>query len=402
MQVLEALADIEAAPEASFCNRSEDAPTVHSIETPQKESIEMSSAAAPQAVQQPTSPECSPSQSPKTVGVAVVGCGYWGPNLVRNFAECSQTEIEMVCDREQRCLDRIATRFPWVNTTTDFEKVLKNPNVQAVAIATPVETHYRIAKEALLAGRHVLVEKPLASTTEQAEELVALAIKQNVKLMVDHTFVYTPAVQHIHNLIHSGELGDVLYYDSSRINLGLVQRDVNVLWDLAVHDLSIIQYLLKDKPDAVSATGMKHIPGRPETIAWLTIHFPEGVIAHCHVNWLSPVKVRRILIGGNRKMVVYDDVEPTEKVRIYDSGVKLLSPDPETSDFRHMVEYRKGDVWIPHLPGTEALATEVSHFADCILNDKHPLTNGQAGIQLVKMLEAASKSLRLKGQPIPV
>ncbi len=340
-----------------------------------------------------------------TLNVAVAGCGYWGPNLVRNFSQSPRTNVAAVCDLNQQCLDKIRAQYPLIETTTDFQYLLNHPGVDAIAIATPVQTHYALTKQAILAGKHVLVEKPLCQHTEQAEELVQLARENGVKLMVDHTFVYSPAVQKIRHLIDTGELGDILYYDSARINLGLVQRDVNVLWDLAVHDLSIIQYLLPDKPDAVSATGMKHIPGRPENIAYLTIHYPEGFIAHCHVNWLSPVKVRQILIGGKKKMVVYDDVQPSEKIRVYDSGI-VLSNDPSEApdaEFRNMmVDYRKGDVWIPHLSNKEALRTEVEHFADCILNDEHPLTNGEAGIQLVKMLEAASKSLRLKGQPIAI
>jgi predicted dehydrogenase len=235
--------------------------------------------------------------------------------------------------------------------------------------------------------------------------LIEEAARRKLTLMVDHTFIYTPAVRKIRELIERGELGEIHYYDSARINLGLVQADVNVLWDLAVHDLSIIQYLFPETPQAVSATGMRHISGRPETIAYLTLHYASGLIAHCHVNWLSPVKVRRTLIGGSRKMVVYDDVEPTEKLRIYDAGVNVGASngiEKGQPDYRLLIDYRKGDIWIPHLEGKEALRLEVEHFLDCIRQERAPLSGGPEGLQLIRTLEAATQSLFLKGQPIPL
>jgi len=345
----------------------------------------------------------SPPIQKSTLGIGVIGCGYWGPNLIRNFYEHSQTELLGVCDLDDERLGFIDNRYPTVQTSKDYRDLLDNKDIDAVCIATPVGTHFELAMECARAGKHLLVEKPLASNVKDARELVAECKRQGVVLMVDHTFIYTAAVREIKKLIDTGELGDVLYYDSERINLGLVQADVNVLWDLAVHDLSIIQYLLPDQPQAVSATGMRHIPGRQETIAYLTLHYSSGFIAHCHVNWMSPVKVRRTLIGGSKKMVLYDDVEPSEKIRLYDSGITLSNNPSEGSllrDRQLMVDYRKGDVLIPHLPPTEALKTEVDHFVECILENKTPDSSGERGADLVAMLEAASKSLFLKGQPV--
>ncbi|MEO5961645.1 MAG: Gfo/Idh/MocA family oxidoreductase [Opitutaceae bacterium] len=337
------------------------------------------------------------------LGIGVIGCGYWGPNLLRNFSENRECRLVAVADLNQDRLNWAQARYPTIKATTAIADLIENPEIDAVAIATPVFTHFELAMRCLRAGKHVLVEKPLCHRSDLARQLIDEAALRNLTLMVDHTFIYTPAVRKIRQLIEKGELGEIHYYDSARINLGLVQADVNVLWDLAVHDLSIIQYLFPATPDSVSATGMCHIDGRPETIAYLTLHYPTGLIAHCHVNWLSPVKVRRTLIGGSRKMVVYDDVEPTEKVRIYDSGVNLGATEGTEKgqpDYRLLIDYRKGDISIPHLDGKEALHVEVEHFVDCIRHGRPPLSGGPQGLQLIRTLEAASQSLRLKGQPI--
>ncbi len=338
------------------------------------------------------------------LGIGVIGCGYWGPNLLRNFHENRDCRLISVADLNTDRLTWAQSLYPHIKTTNAVAELIENPDVDAIAIATPVHTHFELAMRCLRAGKHILVEKPLCHRAELGQQLIDEAVRRNLVLMVDHTFIYTPAVRKIRQLIDSGELGEIHYYDSARINLGLVQADVNVLWDLAVHDLSIIQYLFRQTPQAVSATGMRHIAGRPETIAYLTLHYGSGFIAHCHVNWLSPVKVRRALIGGSRKMVVYDDVEPTEKLRIYDSGVNLgqVADSEKGADYRMRIDYRKGDISIPHLDGKEALRLEVEHFVECIRHERAPLSGGPEGLQLIRTLEAATQSLFLKGQPIPL
>ncbi len=257
------------------------------------------------------------------IGIGVIGYGYWGPNLVRNFAEAPGARLVSVCDARAERLVEARRRYPFVQTTERYQELLTEPSVDAVAIATPVSTHFELAVEALRSDRHVLVEKPLASTSEQATELIDEAARRNRVLMVDHTFVYTGAVRKIRELVAQRALGDIYYYDSVRVNLGLFQHDVNVIWDLAVHDLSIMDFILPGEPVAVSATGISNIPGQPENVAYITLFFADNKIAHLHVNWLAPVKVRRTLIGGSERMIVYDDLEPSEKVKIYDKGVTL-------------------------------------------------------------------------------
>lgn len=342
--------------------------------------------------------------APETLGIGVIGCGYWGPNLLRNFHQNPDCRLRAVADLNPKRRAWALSQYPHIQATDSVDALIQDPGIQAIAIATPVQTHFELALKCLQAGKHILVEKPLTHKSALARQLIEEAAKRDLVLMVDHTYIYTPAVQRIRALIEAGELGEIYYYDSARINLGLVQADVNVLWDLAVHDLSIIQFLFQEAPQAVSATGMRHIPGRAETIAYLTLHYASGFIAHCHVNWLSPVKVRRTLIGGSRKMVVYDDVEPSEKLRIYDTGVDVAQPTcPKGhADYRLMIDYRKGDICIPHLSGQEALSQEVTHFVDCIRAGRKPLSGGAEGLQLVQMLEAATQSLFLKGQPIPL
>ena len=326
--------------------------------------------------------------------VAVIGYGYWGPNLVRNFVENPNVDVLMVADAKEENLTRVSRRYPTIQTTTSADAIFENVEIDAVAIATPVHTHYDLALQALQSGKHVLVEKPMASSSEQAQHLIDEAKKRNLILMVDHTFVYTGAVRKIAELVKSGTLGEVLYYDSTRINLGLFQHDVNVIWDLAVHDLSIIEYVLNKEPRAVSATGISHVQGEPENIAYLTIYYDDNLLAHVNVNWLAPVKVRRTLIGGSKQMIVYDALEPIETIKIYDKGIDIKS----TEDiYRTLISYRTGDMYSPKIEATEALQLETQHFIDCIENGTLPETDGQAGLRVVKILEAASKSIQNRG-----
>src|SRR5438874_1262131 len=286
--------------------------------------------------------------------IGVIGCGYWGPNLLRNFAENETAELRWICDLDEQRLAAMGRRYPAAQTTADYKKLLADPGLDAVAVVTPVATHFQIAKEALLAGKHVLVEKPLTATAREAEELIELAERHGRTLMVDHTFVYTGAVRKMKEIVAGGELGDLLYFDSIRINLGLFQRDINVLWDLAPHDLSIMDYLIGRQPVGLSALGSCHIEQGIENIAYLVMHFDDEFIAHFHFNWLAPVKIRRTLIAGSRKMILYDDIEPTEKVRVYDKGVTTsrIGADRE-ADYQTLVSYRTGEVWAPQLDMTE-------------------------------------------------
>lgn len=334
------------------------------------------------------------------IKVGVVGYGYWGPNLVRNLAGSERTQAAGVSDLRPERLAAVSRLYPAARTSTDYRDLLADPNIDAIAIATPVRYHYDIALAALQAGKHVLVEKPMAETAEQCQRLIDEADKRGLVLMVDHTFIYTPAVQKMRQLVQSGELGDVYYYDSVRVNLGLFQSDVNVLWDLAVHDLSIIEYVLDQVPVAVSATGISHVEGAPENIAYLTLFFDSKTIAHINVNWLAPVKVRQTLVSGSKKMIVFNELEPSEKIKVYDKGI-VLNEDPEQMN-KLIAGYRTGDMWAPQLPNTEALSAEVAHFADCIEGKQRPLTDGRMGLNVVKVLEAASASLRDRGVAVPV
>ncbi|HEY0004465.1 MAG TPA: Gfo/Idh/MocA family oxidoreductase [Pyrinomonadaceae bacterium] len=332
------------------------------------------------------------------INVGVVGYGYWGPNLVRNFMEASGSVVRAVSDLHQERLLRVEARYPATRTTTDYRELLADTNIDAIVIATPVSTHFELAMQALKADKHVLVEKPLASTSEQSLRLIEEAERRQRVLMVDHTFVYTGAVRKIREMVANGELGDIFYYDSVRVNLGLFQHDVNVIWDLAVHDLSIMDYVLPFKPVAISATGISNIQGQPENVAYITLFFANRQIAHVHVNWLAPVKVRRTLIGGSEKMIVYDDLEPSEKLKIYDKGV-TFSQRPEAV-YEMLVSYRAGDMLAPRLDSTEALHTEAAHFIDCINHQRQPETDGYAGLRIVELLEAAERSLRSRGELI--
>jgi predicted dehydrogenase len=330
------------------------------------------------------------------IGIGVVGYGYWGPNLVRNFVEAPGSRVVAVSDLRPERLAQAQARYPGISVTADQRELIADPAVEAVVIATPVSTHFGLAMAALEADKHVLVEKPLTATTDQAVQLIEEAERRQRVLMVDHTFAYTGAVRKIKELVDDGHLGRLYYYDSVRVNLGVFQRDVNVLWDLAVHDLSIMDYVLARQPCAVAATGMAHLPGRPEDVAYLTCFFDDNLIAHLHVNWLAPVKIRRTLIGGDQRMIVYDDLEPSEKVKVYDKGI-TLNDRPE-GVYQMLVGYRTGDMWAPQLNTAEALRVEVVHFLECIEQNKQPLTDGQVGLNVVRVLEAATQSLKHRGQ----
>jgi predicted dehydrogenase len=329
------------------------------------------------------------------ITLGVIGYGYWGPNLVRNFSEVPGGRVGFVTDMRSTRLALATARYPAIKVSTDYRDLIKDPAVDAVAIATPVTSHFDLAMEALRAGKHVLVEKPMTSTSEQSLTLIEEAEKRRLVLMVDHTFVYTSAVMKMRELTESGDLGEIYYYDSVRINLGLFQHDVNVLWDLAVHDLAIMDYVLSQVPVAVSATGLAHVPGQPENIAYMTMFFAGRLIAHVHVNWLAPVKVRRTVLGGSRRMILFDDLETSEKIKVYDRGISV-NPSQENV-YQMLIGYRTGDMWSPQVGVTEALHTEARHFIDCVEHGKTPTTDGQAGLRVVRLLEAATISLSRQG-----
>jgi predicted dehydrogenase len=334
------------------------------------------------------------------VGIGVVGYGYWGPNLVRNFANTDGAHVVAISDLDLDKLSLARRRYPGVTMTADFRDLLTDSRIDAVVIATPVQSHYDLALKALRAGKHVFVEKPLAQTSEQVRHLIEEAAKRNLILMVDHTFLYTPAVQKIRELIAEGALGDIYYYNGIRASLGLFQTDVNVIWDLAVHDISIIHYILNETPVAVSATGAYHVAGTPANMAHITLFFQSSCIAHVNVNWLSPVKIRQTLIGGSRKMIVYDDLEATEKIKLYDKGITIGRAEEDAHQFR--IGYRAGDMWAPHLSVKEALQTEAEHFIACVRTGATPVSNGTTGLQVVEILEAASRSIAEQGKPVPL
>lgn len=324
---------------------------------------------------------------------ALVGFGYWGPNLLRNFSEVADAEVKVVCDPRPDLARRIGGRYPSVEHAARFEDVIARRDIDAIVIATPPQFHAEMGLAALESGRHVWIEKPLATTVRDAERLADRAAARNLTLFVDHTFVYTGAVRKMRELVSSDEVGKVLYYDSVRVNLGLVQSDVSVLWDLAVHDLSIMDYVIGAKPVSVSALGVSHVAKQPASIAYLTVFCEGGLIGHCHVNWLAPVKIRRTLIGGDRRMIVYDDLENNFEIKVFDSGVDL---DP--NDLK--VNYRAGDVRVPRLDRTEPLARAAHHFIDAIRRGAEPLTGAAAGLRVVQILEAAERSLARQGAPI--
>ncbi len=332
------------------------------------------------------------------IRIGVLGYGYWGPNLVRNFAESSGCEVVAVSDLREERLAQVRKRYPAVRTTTSVAEVCESPDIDAIVVATPVSTHFELAFRALQAGKHVWVEKPMTATTDEARRLVAEADRRKKTLHVDHTFVYTGAVRKIKALIDGDGVGDIYYYDSTRVNLGLFQHDVNVIWDLAVHDLSIMDYLLPSHATAVSATGINHVAGGHEDIAYLTFFFDGSLIGHVNVNWLAPVKIRRTLIGGSRKMIVYDDLEPSEKVKVYDKGITVA--DDPASVYQLKIGYRAGDMWAPQVEIGEALGVEVRHFLESIESGRPSDTDGRAGLRMVQALEAATASMRERGRTV--
>jgi predicted dehydrogenase len=327
------------------------------------------------------------------VKFGVIGYGYWGPNVVRNLDHLDGSQVVAVCDKSPTSRKRIQRAHPHVKVVTDSADLLSSTEIDAIAVVTPVWTHYELTKAALEQGKHVFVEKPFTSDSHQAEELINLAAKKNLKIMVDHTFLFTGAVKKIGQLLEEGTLGRVYYYDSTRVNLGLFQHDVNVIWDLAPHDLSIIDHLIKETPEAVSATGQTHLNGH-EDVAFITVYFPNKIIAHINVNWLSPVKVRTTLIGGEKKMLVWNDLEADEKIKIYDKGVHITSRE---GLYNLLVNYRSGDMWAPQVEQVEALRQELAYFVDCLSNDKTPFNDGAAGLRVVKLLEAANASVKKRG-----
>jgi len=335
------------------------------------------------------------------IRIGMIGVGYWGPNLIRNFSDLDDAQVVACSDLSQERLNKIAKRYPGVKCTTDFEELLRDPNVDAVVIATPVSTHYPIAKAALEHGKHVMIEKPLADSAFRSLDLVERAKAAGKVLMVDHTFIYTSAVRKMRDLIESGELGDILYFDSIRVNLGLFQKDINVIWDLAPHDLSIMDYLLRAEPIAVSAIGASHAGNNIANIAYMTLRFPNNVIAHFHVNWLAPVKIRQTLLGCSKKMVIYDDVEPTDKIRVYDKGITVNGANGSSEKrYQAMVGYRTGDVLIPKIDTTEALQRVAQEFVSSIIENRAPLTDGVSGYRVVRILEAAQQSLEANGREV--
>lgn len=328
----------------------------------------------------------------------VIGYGYWGPNIARNLANLDGSQLVAIAEMSPGARQRAQKAYPGIRVTPDACEVIKSPDIDAIAVITPVWTHYELAKAALENGKHVFVEKPFTSTTRQAEELIELAERKNLRIMVDHTFLFTGAVRKIRQFVEDGTLGNLFYYDSTRVNLGLFQHDINVLWDLAPHDLSIMDHLLPGRPEAVVATGQRHLNGH-EDIAFMTVYFPDRVIAHINVNWLSPVKVRTTLIGGEKRMLVWNDLEADEKIKIYDKGVDITSRE---GVYELLVSYRSGDMWAPQIEQIEALRQELSYFVECVSSGQNPHNDGSAGLRVVKMLEAATESLNKRGTLVPV
>jgi len=323
----------------------------------------------------------------------VIGYGYWGPNVVRNLETLEESQVLAIAELSPNARKRAQRAYPGIHITSDATEVIASPKIDAVAVITPVWTHYELTKAALENGKHVFVEKPFTSNTAQGEELIDLAQRKDLRIMVDYTFLFTGAVKKIGQLLDDGALGKLYYYDSTRVNLGLFQHDINVLWDLAPHDLSIMDYLIKASPEAIVATGQRHLNCH-EDVAFMTLYFPDKVIAHINVNWLSPVKVRTTLIGGEKRMLVWNDLEADEKIKVYDKGVNITNRE---GVYELLVNYRSGDMWAPQLEQVEALREELSYFIDCISSGQDPLNDGHAGLRVVQMLEAASESLNKRG-----
>lgn len=334
------------------------------------------------------------------LSIGVIGYGYWGPNVVRNFCSIPGATVVSVCDVEQNALYKIRQNNPGMRITADCDEIIRSSEIDAVAIVTPVSTHYDLAKRALLNGKHVFIEKPFTASSEQAEELIELADKKNLIIMVDHTFVFTGAVKKIKQLIEEDVLGNLYYFDSIRINLGLFQKDVNVVWDLAPHDLSIMNYLINKKPVAVMATGISHFDDDIENVAYITVYFSGNFIAHFSISWLSPVKIRTTLIGGHKKMIVWNDLVADEKLRVYDRGIDTCQALSKEKMHNLRTNYRTGDMWSPKVENVEALKCEAEYFVECVDKGKKPINDGEAGLEVVKMIEASIKSLKMGGEVV--
>jgi predicted dehydrogenase len=329
------------------------------------------------------------------IRVGVIGYGYWGPVVARNFQTADGCQLAAVCDANLAAQERARKAHPGVQVTSDVSEIIRSPHIDAVAVITPVWTHFELAKAALENGKHVFVEKPFTASSAEASQLIDLAVARKLQIMVDHTFLFTGAVRKIRQLIDQGVLGKLFYYDSSRVNLGLFQHDVNVVWDLAPHDLAIMNHLIDAEPECVSATGQCHLNGK-EDIAYVTVYFSR-MLAHINVNWLSPVKVRTTLIGGEKKMVVWNDLEADEKVKVYDKGVEITNG---KGVYDLLVSYRSGDMWAPKVEQTEALRLEANYFVECVTKNKAPFNDGVAGLRVVRLLEAAAQSLKQQGRPV--
>ena len=392
MKNSETVATIEPSPTR---RRLRDA-GVETLNHMRKESRPAGACKAAGAAASPDSAVETAVTTPANPRVAVIGLGYWGPNLVRNFNAILGTDLRACCDLNSQRGHALVRNYPELRFTEDFENILADSEIDAVAIATPVDTHYALAKAALNAGKCVLLEKPMCSSVEEAQELVELARRTGLVLMVDHTFIFNPAVRKMKEIVDSGQLGELLFIDSVRINLGLFQRDVNVSWDLAPHDLSIARYLVGRPPKSLSAFGAAHAGNGIESIAYLNLDFGDGLIANFHVNWLSPVKIRQTLVGGRSRSLIYNDVEPTEKIKIYDSGITVRHDNLEDRR-RQLIDYRAGDIWAPHISQQEPLRTMASHFIECVRDRKPPLTDGQAGLDIVRILDAAQRSIKAQG-----
>lgn len=330
------------------------------------------------------------------VRVGIVGYGYWGPNIVRNFNGIDGCRVKKICDMSEDARRRAQKAYPGIEQASDWKALASAPDIDAIAVITPVSTHFEVAKKALENGKHVFVEKPFTANTAQAEQLIELAERKNLKIMVDHTFLFTGAVRKIKQLVDEEVMGKIYYYDSTRVNLGLFQHDVNVMWDLAPHDISIMDYIIAEKPEAVVATGVNHF-SEHEYVAYVTVYYTDHTIAHFNVNWLSPVKVRTTLLGGERKMLVWNDLNPDEKIKVYDKGVKIENRE---GVYDLLVSYRSGDMWAPKVEQTEALKLEAEYFVKCITEGQMPFNDGNAGYRVVKILEAADQSLRERGKAV--
>jgi predicted dehydrogenase len=331
------------------------------------------------------------------LNVGVIGYGYWGPNIVRNFNSIDGVKVVAICDRDPKAADRARKAHPDTVVCAGHRDITASSNIDVVAVVTPVSTHYQLARQALKNGKHVFVEKPFTATADEAEKLIGIASNKRLKIMVDHTFIFTGAVRKIKSLVDNRALGEIYYYDSTRVNLGLFQHDVNVVWDLAPHDLSVMDYVIKSRPCAITANGVDHFGRSLENIAYIAVYFPDNLIAHFNVNWLSPVKIRTTLIGGAKRMLVWNDLDTDEKIKIYDKGVTVKD---RQGIYNLLVEYRSGDMWAPRVDHTEALRAELGYFVDCILKDKAPINDGLAGLRIIRMLEASDRSLKNRGKMI--